>query len=406
MKKTVALSMIVKNESHIIHECLNTIHKHIDYWVIVDTGSTDGTQDIIKKFFEEKGIPGELHERPWVNFGHNRSEAVQLCDGKADYAFMIDADDYIEGDFKYPQNMEADGYAVRMGRPEFSWWRTQIYKTGIGWKYEGVLHEYAACPGKENVRIEKLVGNYYVVARTLGGRNVGITPVEKYSKDAILLEEAMKNEPNNTRYQFYLAQSYFDSQQWEKSIEAYLKRAQMGGWAEEIFYSLFRVGIAKAMLNKPWEEVQQAFLECYNSRPIRAEPLYHIARIYRLNNKHGLAYLFAKMASEIPYPANDILFIVDEIYTFGCLDELGAAAYYAGFPYEGVKAIEKLIKENRVPPAHLERIKNNLVGYQQAIQAIEKHKVEMQKKAQIEKIEEKTENRKARRFKNKKQKSR
>jgi tetratricopeptide (TPR) repeat protein len=302
--------------------------------------------------------------------------------------------------------MEADGYAVRMGRPEFSWWRTQIYKTGIGWKYEGGLHEYAACPGKENVRIEKLVGNYYVVARTLGGRNVGITPVEKYSKDAILLEEAMKNEPNNTRYQFYLAQSYFDSQQWEKSIEAYLKRAQMGGWAEEIFYSLFRVGIAKAMLNKPWEEVQQAFLECYNSRPIRAEPLYHIARIYRLNNKHGLAYLFAKMASEIPYPANDILFIVDEIYTFGCLDELGASAYYAGFPYEGAKAIEKLIKENRVPPAHLERIKNNLVGYQQAIQAIEKHKVEMQKKAQIEKIEEKTENRKARRFKNKKQKSR
>ena len=50
MKKTVALSMIVKNESHIIHECLNSIYKFIDYWVIVDTGSTDGTQDIIKKF--------------------------------------------------------------------------------------------------------------------------------------------------------------------------------------------------------------------------------------------------------------------------------------------------------------------------------------------------------------------
>ena len=405
MKKTVALSMIVKNESHIIHECLNSIYKFIDYWVIVDTGSTDGTQELIKKFFAEKGIPGELHERPWVNFGHNRTEAVQLCDGKADYAFMIDADDYIEGDFKYPEPMDADGYAVRMGRPEFSWWRTQIYKTGMGWKYEGVLHEYATCPNP-GTRIAKLEGKYFVVARTMGARNVGITPVEKYSKDAQVLEEALKTEPNNSRYQFYLGQSYFDSQQWEKSIEAYMKRAQMGGWGEEVFYSLFRVAVAKAMLNKPWEEIQQAFLDCYNSRPIRAEPLYHIARIYRMNNKPGLAYLFAKMASEIPYPVNDILFIVDEVYTFGCLDELGASAFYAGFPYEGAKAVEKLIKENRVPPQHLERLKKNLMGYQEVIMNIERQKAEHMRQLEIKKIEEKVENRKNRRFKEKKLKSR
>jgi glycosyltransferase involved in cell wall biosynthesis len=406
MKKTVALSMIVKNESHIINECLNSIYKHIDYWVIVDTGSTDGTQELIKKFFEEKGIPGELHERPWVNFGHNRSEAVQLCDGKADYAFMIDADDYIEGDFKYPQPMDADGYALKMGRPEFSWWRTQIFKTGMGWKYEGVLHEYATA-SKPDLKIAKLEGKYYVVARTLGARNVGITAIEKYSKDAELLEEALKTEPQNARYQFYLGQSYFDSQQWDKSIEAYKKRAEMGGWGEEVFYSLFRIAVAKAMLNKPWEEIQQAFLECYNSRPIRAEPLYHIARIYRTNNKPALAYLFAKMASDIPYPANDILFIVDEVYTFGCLDELGASAFYAGFPYEGLKAVEKLLKENRVPQQHLERVQKNYEGYKQAIDNFERQ--QQGKKpvtTDLNSLKQKLENRKNRRFKEKKLKSR
>ena len=85
--------MIVKNESHIIHECLNSIYKHINYWVISDTGSTDGTQEIIKKFFEEKGIPGELHQDEWKNFGHNRSLALQHAKDKAEYAWMIDADD-------------------------------------------------------------------------------------------------------------------------------------------------------------------------------------------------------------------------------------------------------------------------------------------------------------------------
>lgn len=398
--------MIVKNESHIIKECLNSIYKLIDYWVIVDTGSTDGTQDLIREFFKEKGIPGELHERPWLNFGHNRTEAVQLCDGKADYAFMIDADDYIEGDFKYPVDMSADGYALKMGRPEFSWWRTQIFKTGMGWKYEGVLHEYATCPNKPDLKIAKLEGKYYVVARTLGARNVGITAVEKYSKDAQLLEEALKTEPNNSRYQFYLGQSYFDSQQWEKSIEAYLKRAQMGGWGEEVFYSLFRVAVAKAMLNKPWEEIQQAFLDCYNSRPIRAEPLYHIARIYRNNNKPALAYLFAKMAADIPYPANDILFIVDEIYGFGCLDELGASAFYAGFPYEGFRAVDKLLKENRVPPQHLERVKKNHEGYRQAIEQYEKQMGKKENPISVISTPQNAVNRKERRFKEKKLKSR
>ena len=75
---TVCLSMIVKNETHIIKECFDSVYKFIDYWVIVDTGSTDGTQELIKNYFAEKGIPGELIERPWVSFGHNRSEALGL----------------------------------------------------------------------------------------------------------------------------------------------------------------------------------------------------------------------------------------------------------------------------------------------------------------------------------------
>lgn len=57
--------MIVKNETHIIRECLESVAPYIDYWVISDTGSTDGTQELITKFFEEKGIPGELHQDEW-----------------------------------------------------------------------------------------------------------------------------------------------------------------------------------------------------------------------------------------------------------------------------------------------------------------------------------------------------
>jgi glycosyltransferase involved in cell wall biosynthesis len=358
--------MIVKNETHIIKECLDSIYKYVDYWVIVDTGSTDGTQELIKNFFAEKGIPGELHERPWVSFGDNRTEALQLCDGKADWAWMIDADDYVEGEFQFPFNVgEVEAFALAFGRGEFTWWRTQIFRTGIGWRYQGILHEYPTKPNAETAtpKIGKLEGKYKIVARTMGARNVGIDPIEKYKRDAIMLEEVLVKEPDNVRYQFYLAQSYFDSQQWEKAEAAYRKRVEMGGWEEEQYYSAFRIAMCRGLANKPWIEIQQGFLEAWELRPHRAEPLHQIARVYRMMNHPRLAFLYAKMALDIPYPKDDILFVSEDVYKYAILDEVAATAFYAGKPHMGYAACKKLITENLIPADQLERIQTNLGQY-------------------------------------------
>jgi len=360
----LCLSMIVKNETHIIKECFDTVYKNIDYWVIVDTGSTDGTQELIKQYFAEKGIPGELHERPWVGFGHNRSEALALCDGKADWAWMIDADDYVDGALSFPTQIveEVDGFALKFRRQDFAWWRTQIFRTGRGWKYFGVLHEYPSLEDKQP-NIAKLEGNYAIVARTMGARNLNITPVEKYKKDAELLEKALIDEPTNVRYQFYLAQSYFDSQQWDKAEAAYIKRVQMGGWEEEQFYAAYRIGMCRGLQEKPWIEIQQAFLEAWELRPTRAEPLHQIARVYRLMGHPRLGFLYAKMAADIAYPADDILFVSEDVYQWGILDEIGSTAFYAGKPHMGYAACKKLLVENRLPADHVDRVQANLNQY-------------------------------------------
>jgi hypothetical protein len=225
----------------------------------------------------------------------------------------------------------------------------------------------------------------------MGARNLNIDPVEKYKKDAETLEKALIDEPDNIRYQFYLGQSYFDSHQWDKAEEAYTKRVSMGGWPEEIYYSIYRIGMCRALQNKPWVEIQQAFLDAYNSRPCRAEPLYQIARIYRMNGKPALAYIFAKMAAEIPYPKDEILFIDNDIYRYAILDEIGSTAFYAGKVEIGYNACRALIDRNLIPDQEKERVKNNLREYERIIAQLKmKQNEEIVEKKQQEKEKRKS----------------
>lgn len=379
MKPTVTLCMIVKNETHIIEQCLRSMAKYVDRYDITDTGSTDGTQELIKNIMSELGVTGEVYQSDWKGFGDHagnigsRTEAFMNAEkGGAEYAWVIDADDYIEGDFKFPDEMTSDGYSLQIGRADFMWWRNQIFKLSSGWRYKGILHEYAECKKpKENVSLTKIYGNYRITARTEGNRNVGITPKQKYERDAQTLEKALTEEPGNDRYQFYLAQSYFDSQQWEKSFDAYKKRIEMGGWPEEVYYSYLRCAIIKGIQEKPLEEIATSFLEAYNSRPTRAEPLWFLARMYRQHNKPGIAYIYARMGLEIPFPKDDILFIQSDVYKWGLLDEVGATAFYANHFHVGYHVCKKLLEENLIPDLHKERVLNNFRSYENAVKQIQ-----------------------------------
>ena len=144
-RPTVCLNMIVKNETKVIERCLETVKPLIDYWVIVDTGSTDGTQKLIKKLM--KGIPGKLYERPWVNFAHNRNEALQLAKDKGDYLLFIDADDILtySPEFKKPL-LDQDAYFVKIQFGGTSYGRTQLVKSSLDWKWIGVVHEVLVSP--------------------------------------------------------------------------------------------------------------------------------------------------------------------------------------------------------------------------------------------------------------------
>ena len=97
----------------------------------------------------------------------------------------------------------------------------------------------------------RIAGDYNIDARTMGNRTVkslSDDQAAKYIRDAETLIDCLENpenpnyEPDNLRYEFYVAQSFFDATDYEKAMEWYEKRAVKGGWDEEVWYCVYRGG--------------------------------------------------------------------------------------------------------------------------------------------------------------------
>jgi glycosyltransferase involved in cell wall biosynthesis len=138
---SICLNMIVRDEAAVIERCLASVRAYIDYWVIVDTGSVDDTPARIASALA--GVPGELHHRQWRNFGHNRTEALQLAQGKADYLLFLDADETLgAADGAAWPALTEPAYSLQARFAELRYDRVSLVSTALPWRWEGVLHEY------------------------------------------------------------------------------------------------------------------------------------------------------------------------------------------------------------------------------------------------------------------------
>jgi glycosyltransferase involved in cell wall biosynthesis len=346
-KKTICLNMIVKNESSVITRCLQSALPFIDTWVIVDTGSTDGTQQIIKNFL--KDVPGELHERPWVNFGANRQEALTLAKNKADYILFMDADDVLvapEG-FQMPE-LTRDFYAL-LSRvfltPEVKdeTWFHRIVKSDLPWLWKGVIHEDLLCDAPaEGERIEGLVYLY------LHDGERGKNPLT-LQKDIELLHQATREEPEDPRNYFYLGRTYLQMGDQPMAIKYLEMRGKMKGNLEELFYS--KLMLAKLYFSRQAEPklIQKHLFDAYQTRPYRAEPLYYLSRSLREEKKFQEAYDIIQCALQLPAQPNDLYYLEQWVYDFGLLYELAATAAATNRTKEAIKACQKILARPDLP---------------------------------------------------------
>lgn len=351
----VCLTMIVKDETEVIERCLSSVKPFIKSWCIVDTGSKDNTRELIHAAM--RGIPGTLHDRPWKNFGENRTEAFALAfERGADYALVIDADDVLRAQENFVMPLlTAPTYALRVEHGGLVHYRPHLFRRDAGYRYEGVVHEYATNGSYEEPKV--LDG---LVCRIVGGgaRSAG-SKTEKFLRDAKVLRTALVKDPTNARYVFYLAQSYRDAGRLPAAISYYERRSKMtNGFYEEIFVSLLEIARARVGLSAPEPVVVASYMHAFETAPYRAEPLFELARYFRAKDRFAAAYVYAKACAGMQRP-NARLFVNEFVYEWEALDEFAINAYYVRDFDAGIVANEDLLA-NWLPASERPRIEKNL----------------------------------------------
>jgi len=346
--------MMVKNESERIRPALQSAKPFIGRWLIIDTGSTDDTKNIILD--EMHGIPGNLVDRPWVGWTHNRNELIEIAKepSPADFLTLLDGDQVIvpqtTGELKLDPDVAY--WAIhRQGTTEFK--KPFIIPAKYNWHHVGATHEYLTCePDKPKVELLPIVIQESGRPKT----------TEYFLNDAKILEAELEKDPNNSRNVFYLAQSYRDAGSYSKAIELYLKRATMGGWYEEVWYSLYQVAVLEMKRGDTWNIVIADFLHAYDFNPNRSESLGALARYCREKKMYNLAYIFAEKACQIPL-ADDKLFMDKSFCEWRNRDEYALAAFFTGRFHEAANTWASLlmgVKEGQhLPDSEKERVQKN-----------------------------------------------
>lgn len=359
---TLGLVMIVKNEAAVIRRCLDSVRPLIDYVLISDTGSADGTQDLIRGWLVENHLPGEVIERPWRDFAHNRTEALEALRQVAgvEYAITIDADERLiyEPGFS-AQNFKAalpsaEVHQLMSHAGDTRYRRSQIFSNRLPFTYRYALHEKLIAPRGSSMA---LVHGFHNLVAHDGARSRN---PRKYLDDAAVIERAIADASDPAeiaRYTFYLAQSYRDAGDPQRALEAYRRRAAMGFSGEETGVSLLQAGAAMERLGMPPDAIIGTYVEAHGVMPRRAEPLCYAARVCRSAEAWERGYQFALAGLALPMPEG--LFVNASVYAWRMLDEFRILAHWTGRYDEAVEASERLLDEGKFPETQRERIERN-----------------------------------------------
>lgn len=341
--------MIVKNEEKTLPRLADSLQDQLDHWTIVDTGSTDGTKDVVRDLFGH--LPGELIEDEWRGYGPSRNVALRAGSRHTDWLVTLDADETVSGDLRADLDAsDADVIEARQQYGILRFWLPRVIRSAAPWRWEGRAHEYLTLG---DITPRAVRSSAFTVVHHADGGN----RPDKLERELRLLEADLEDMPDDPRTTFYVARTHEDMGSPARAAEFYRRRTELVGWDEERWYARWRLGTCLLRLGKH-EEAAGVLLSAWNERPWRVEPLYSLATHYREQGQWQMCWEIGLLAAKYtasrpdgrgPAPENDRLFLHEDAYRWGMAYERSISAWYVGELAQGRRLCEYLLGEE-LPP--------------------------------------------------------
>ena len=149
-RATVSACLIVRDAADTLLTTLRSIEAVVDEIHISDTGSKDGTVELIELFAKRSRVAVHLQQRPWPHdFSAARNQSISAATG--DWILWIDADERLIGGQHLRRHLESEHYeafAIRQHNHIFDAGSTQVeipfrlFRNGQGYRFFGAVHEH------------------------------------------------------------------------------------------------------------------------------------------------------------------------------------------------------------------------------------------------------------------------
>ncbi len=359
----IVLLTMVKNEERNVRRLFESVRPWIDGYVLCDTGSTDGTVTLAKSLMAEFGKPGKVYEYPWENFGKSRTKSFECFqdwvtavgwDPASTYGLLLDGDMILPEEAGMHAKLAVlspahGGVQLSQRNGSLIYKNTRLLRASKTWKCIGSTHEYWSNEsGGHTADFD---------APVITDIGDGGCKADKFTRDAALLEEDLKTDPNNVRTWFYLGQTYMSIPgKNEDAVRCLTRRIELGGWEEERYIAHCYKGDCLKHLGREAEAAEE-WLKAWQLRQHRTEAPLRLIQHYRAKPAMAfVAHMYLEKLVQIqtgetleghhvaePARNTDVLFVSHRDMVYPVWEELGITAFYAGRPEGARRALDKKV---------------------------------------------------------------
>lgn len=284
--ETLSLCMIVKNEVGYIEDCLKEIKEAFYDVVIVDTGSNDGTQEVVKK------MVGKCYEFTFKNnFAEARNYANSLV--KGDWVLSLDADERIDVKMiekikRFLENCNSEVGGIKLDKYNFfkngGWYIAsglKIYRNDARFIYEGEVGESNSGSIKRNGY--KIISKPDFFINHIGHAKTAKSRHMKNNYYLSIFRNRQLKDPDNLFLSAYVAVLLRAEGQVDEAIQMINEAAKKPGSENDFIFQLFSGHVHKA--NGDYLSSEKNYKQALSAIPNEPNAISNLAIVYAATNR-------------------------------------------------------------------------------------------------------------------------